>query len=328
MALSLLYLAAGAALLYFGGEALVKGAVALALRVGLTPLAVGLTVVAFGTSAPELAVSLDAALQNLGDVALGNVVGSNIGNIGLILGLTALVCPIAVHRQVLRFDLPVLVIVSVLVVLTALDRSLGRVEGVLLTLALLVYLAVVLQLSRRESAVLEAAAEELHTEQSEELPTPAKGGIAIQLVLIVAGVAMLVGGGRVFVTGAVQIAGALHISQAVIALTVVALGTSLPELAACLIAAARGHADIAIGNVVGSNLFNLLCILGITATVRPVTFPEIAMTDLGVMLAMTFLLVPLLWTRRTLSRIEGGVLLAGYLAYVAWLSYSAWAAAQ
>jgi len=313
MLTSLLFLALGLALLYVGGEALVRGAAGLALRIGLTPLAVGLTVVAFGTSCPELAVSMSAALEGRGDVSMGNVVGSNIANIGLILGLTALIKPINVHLQLLRFDVPLMVAVSVAFVLSVSDRTLGRTEGAFLVLGLILYVLVVLRLARQEGKAVHA---EYAAELAEDVPKV--GNLATQLALIAAGLVMLVLGGRLFVDGAVALARMLEISEAVIGLTVVAIGTSLPELSASLVAAFRGHSDIAVGNIVGSNLFNILSILGITGLVKPIVFPGIDGVDFAVMLMMCLALFPLLWTGNRLNRFEGAILLLGYAAYLAW----------
>lgn len=306
----------GLALLYFGGEALVRGAAGLALKLGLTPLAVGLTVVAFGTSCPELAVSLNAAFEGKGDVSMGNIVGSNIANVGLILALTAIIKPITVHLQLLRFDLPLLAIVTVGFVLTVLDRSLGQFEGGVLVATLIVYIVVVLRLARKEGKAVQA---EYAAELSADMPTES-GKLLIQIPLIVIGLVMLVFGGQFFVDGAVELAEGLKVPEAVIGLTIVALGTSLPELSASIIAAARGHSDIAVGNVVGSNLFNILSIMGITGLVRPITFPGIEGVDLVAMLLVSLGLFPLLFTGSRLSRLEGTGLLIAYLGYVVWRS--------
>ena len=314
MPAALLYLAVGFALLYFGGEVLVRGAAGLALRLGLTPLVVGLTVVAFGTSCPELAVSMLAARDNLGDVAVGNVVGSNIANIGLILALTALVAPITINRQIMRLDLPLLLAVTIGFILMALDAELGRIEGMILTAMLFLYVAVVLRLARKKT--LEQ--QELKQEAAQELPVGAP--LPRQLLYIVLGVALLVGGGHAFVEGATDLARRLNISEAVISLTVVALGTSLPELSASLVAAARKHGDIAVGNVIGSCLFNLMSIMGLTSLAFPMKFPDISLIDLSVMLAMTSLMLPMFATKSRLSRFEGGLLLLIYTGYICWLA--------
>ena len=311
----LLFLAIGLALLYVGGEALVRGAAGLALRLGLTPLAVGLTVVAFGTSCPELAVSLNAAFEDRGDVSMGNVVGSNIANVGLILAVTALIKPITVHLQLLRFDLPILAVVSLGFVATVFDGSLGRAEGAILVAVLIGYVALVLRLARKEGIAVQA---EFAEEYASDVPSTG-GKLWVQIPMIIAGLAMLVLGGRFFVDGAAELARSLHVPEAVIGLTVVAVGTSLPELSASIVAAAKGHPDIAVGNVVGSNLFNILSIMGFTGLIKPIEFPGIAGVDYAVMLMFSLVLFPLLWTGRRLNRIEGGALLAAYATYIAWL---------
>ena len=323
MLVSLLYLAAGLGLLYVGGESLVKGAAGLALRFGLTPLAVGLTVVAFGTSAPELAVCLGAAFQGQGDLALGNVVGSNIGNVGLILGLTALIRPVAVHLQVLRFDLPLLAAVSIGFVLTVLDGRLGRIEGAVLVAGLVLYVATVLRLSRRETRAVRAEFEAgIAAEVAADVPETTAGRVWVLALMVAAGVGLLVLGGQAFVEGSVRFAERLGVPKAVIALTLVAVGTSLPELATGLVAAARGQGDIAVGNVVGSNLFNILSIAGLTGLIRPIAAPGLTPVDLGAMLLFSLALFPLIYVggRQRVGRREGALLLAAYACYVGWLA--------
>lgn len=315
MLTALAFLTLGLALLYFGGEALVRGAAGLALKLGLTPLAVGLTVVAFGTSCPELAVSMSAAFEGKGDVSMGNVIGSNIANVGLILAITAIIKPITVHLQLLRFDLPFLAAVTVGFVLTVLDGSLGRIEGGVLFATLLAYIVIVLQLARKEGKVVQA---QYAAELSTDTPTHPGSKLPTLIAFVVIGLVMLVFGGRFFVDGAVELAEGLNVPEAVIGLTVVALGTSLPELSASVVAAARGHSDIAVGNVVGSNLFNILSIMGITGLVKPISFPGIEGADLVAMLLVSLGLFPLLFTGSRLSRGEGVALLILYLGYVVW----------
>lgn len=312
MLTALLFLVIGLVLLYFGGEGLVRGASGLALRLGLTPLAVGLTVVAFGTSTPELAVSMSAVLNGQGDVSMGNVVGSNIANIGLILSLTALVKPITTHLQLLKFDLPLLIVVTVACLLMILDGTLSQLDGAVLFGGVVIYTWFVLRLARKEHRAMQA-------DLADDLPPPGTS-IFLQLALIAAGLAMLILGGNLFVNGAVELARWLEVPEAVIGLTIVAFGTSLPELSASIVAAARGQSDIAVGNIIGSNLFNLLNILGLTALVRPFEFPGISVVDYAVMLGFTVILLPMLWTGSRLSRFEGVLLLAGYGGYVAWLA--------
>ncbi len=311
MLLTLLQVVGGLALLYFGGEALVRGAANMALRLGLTPLLVGLTVVAFGTSAPELVVSLRAAWSGADDVAVGNVVGSNICNVALILGLAALIRPIEVKTQVVKFDAPVVIVCSLVLALVLADGTVSRAEGASLFAGLLLYIGLNYWASRRER---KAAAVEVDT----EVPVARGWRKAIDPLLILAGLAMLVVGGHFLVEAAIELAKGFGVSEAVIGLTIVAVGTSLPELATSMIASARGQGDIAVGNVVGSNVFNILCIVGITSMVTPLARGGIGWADIGVMTFIAVLLLPLLCTGLRLVRWEGAVLLAGYIGYVGW----------
>jgi cation:H+ antiporter len=305
-----LYLAAGMALLFAGGEALVRGGASLALRLGLTPLVVGLTVVAFGTSAPELLVSIRASAAGSGDIALGNVVGSNIANIGLILGLSVLVSPLNVQAKLLRFEMPILVALTAVVTGMAWDGRIGFFEGLLLFLTLITYIFVAIRASRAEGRAIQEEYADL------EKPT---GSLLTDLVLIGIGLAVLVGGAELLVTGASSLARAAGVSEAVIGLTVVAVGTSLPELATSLVAAFRGKGDIALGNVIGSNIFNLASILGISSMLLPLTASGITMVDFAVMGVFALALGPMMRTGHRLGRVDGACLLGGYLAYMAWL---------
>ncbi len=302
---------AGLALLYFGGEALVRGASELALRLGVSALAIGLTVVAFGTSAPELAVSLDAALSGADDIALGNVIGSNIANIALILGLTLLIRPIAVEAKIVRIDAPLLVAASVGLVVILADGRASRAEGGVLAVCLVAYVVFTFLGSRREPEPVQdefaAAAPSTHP------------SLLLSIVLLVFGLGMLILGGRQLVAAAVGFATAFGVPQAVIGLTIVAVGTSLPELATSLVAVAKGQNDIAVGNVVGSNLFNILGILGITGLVHPLAMGQIAPGDLALMLLLAVALALLMFIRRRLGRLEGALLLGTFVAYTTWL---------
>lgn len=302
----------GLAGLYFGGEALVRGASRLALRLGLTPLVVGLTVVAFGTSSPELFVSLQATLKGQGDIAVGNIVGSNIGNIGAILALCAIVHPMRVAMQVLRFDMPVMLGVSVLFCGLLWDGKLGRMEGLLLIFLLVVYLITVLLLARREKEP--AVAEEF----LESMPA-LKGRLWHDLVYIAIGLVLLGVGSRFLIAGATTVARSFGMSEAVIGLTVVSIGTSLPELSASLVAAFKKEGDIAVGNVVGSNLFNMLAIGGISGAILPLTSNGVRIADYAVMLAFTLILLPFMKTGFAVKRWEGVVLLVTYVGYLAFL---------
>ena len=307
MLLHLLALAGGLGLLYFGAEWLVRGASALALRFGLSPLVIGLTVVAFGTSAPELVVSVGTALEGRGALAIGNVVGSNIVNVALILGLTVLIRPAPVKTQLLRLDVPLMVGASVLLLVLLLDGTLGRAEGALLVAGLVAYTGFNVRQSRREQAAQAGLAE--------ALPAPS-GSAGRDAAWVGAGLVLLVVGARLFVGGAVALAGAAGFSEALIGLTIVAVGTSLPELATSVVAALRNEGDIAVGNVVGSNVFNVLGILGVSALLAPLERQGIALFDLGAMLALAILLVPLMRSGFQLARWEGALLMACYVAYL------------
>lgn len=296
-------------LLFFGAEGLVRGSSALALRAGLSRLMVGLTVVAFGTSSPELVVSIEAALSQQGDIAVGNVVGSNSFNIGIILGITALVCPIPVHRQVIRLDAPIALGVALLLSVLLLNDRLGRAEGTLLFAGIVAYTLMNVVLARKERATDAAS--------STDLPLVAVARHwGIDLLFVVGGLGVLVLGSRLLVDNAVSLAQELGVSQAVIGLTIVAAGTSMPELATSLVAALRKQADIAIGNIVGSNVFNVFGILGVASLLSPLSAPGIAALDYGAMILFTVLLIPLLYTGRLLHRVEGGLLLALYGGYL------------
>lgn len=298
----------GIVFLYIGGEALVGGARQLARRFGLTPLVIGLTVVAFGTSAPELATTLAAVLEGSPEVGVGNVVGSNIANLALVLALCALLYPIRTTVRFLRREMPFMLFASMLLMVFVIGGWINRLEG-LISIALLV--GFIAYLLRREEP---GGAEE-------ELEAELRGGpkpIWLSSAMVIVGLALLVGGAHYLVEGAVILARAAGVSERVIGLTIVAVGTSLPELASSLVAAWRRQGDIVLGNLVGSNIFNILCILGITATVQPIPITAAGTwLDLGVMLAVSVLVWPLLATGLVLKRWEGAVLLAAYIAYIA-----------
>jgi cation:H+ antiporter len=310
--LPLLMVAGGFVLLVGGAEGLVRGAATLALRLGLTPMVVGLTVVAIGTSAPELVVTAQATLAGQGDVAVGNVVGSNICNIGLILGLTALVYPVKVGFQLVKIDLPVMLVVSAVGVWVLLDGVVTRLEGGMLLVGAVAYVAGNVWLARR------VATPEVEAEYAESMPA-LRGRLGRDLLWIGGGLIVLTAGSHLLVEGAVGLARELGVAEAVIGLTVVAVGTSLPELATSLVAAWKKEPDIAIGNVIGSNVFNLLGVLGSGAVLAPLIAPGVSHVDLGVALGLSVALLPLAWTGWRLHRWEGGVLLGTFAVYLWWL---------
>jgi len=305
-----LMMVAGLFGLYFGAEWLVRGGAAMAIRLGMTPLLAGLTVVAFGTSTPELIVSLTAAAQGQGAMAVGNAIGSNILNVGVILGLTAVICPLRVQYQLLRFDTPVMIGVSGLFLVFFRDRQIQSIEAWAFLAVLAVYMLLNVWMARRKA---DPAVEE---EYAESVPAP-QGPPWIDGGLLLAGLALLTLGSRLFVTGAVDLARLLGVSEAVIGLTIVAGGTSLPELASSLVAAWRKQPDIAIGNIVGSNIFNLLAILGLAGVVAsPLDGQGVSLTDTLVMFGISAVLGIIAWTGFQLKRWEGAMLLTIYAGYL------------
>lgn len=316
---TILVLLAGFALLLLGAEWLVRGASSIATRLGIAPIVIGLTVVAFGTSAPEFAVSIGASLAGNADVSLGNVVGSNVANILLILGVSAVFGGLSIEQRLIRIDIPLLSVVSILALVIGLNGNFGRIEGVVFFVGLLVYVAWLIRNARRESKTVEAEyASEVASLEGPVVRSP----FIIQLLLVVAGLVLLVVGAQLLVGSATDIATALGVSDLVIGLTVIAVGTSLPELATSVLAAIRGQRDIAVGNVVGSNLFNLLGVLGASAALSKngVSVADAALRlDLPVMIAATIVLIPICWNGFHIKRWEGILLAAFYFAYVAYL---------
>ena len=302
-----------------GAELLVRGAAELARAVGMPPLIIGLTVVAFGTSTPELAVSVKAAVSGQADIALGNVVGSNTFNVLFILGISALVAPLVVSSQLIRLDVPVMIGVSALTWVLARDGAVGRVEGAVLVAALCAYTALLIYLGMRSNRVAATTA----AEPPAEIPRR-RLGWSVLWVLI--GLGLLVLGSNWLVNGAVALARLLGVSELVIGLTIVAAGTSMPELATSVLAAIRGQREIAVGNVVGSNIYNLLAVLGGTALVseQGVRVADAALRfDVPVMLAVSAACLPIFFTGGRISRWEGGLFLGYYVAYVVFLVLSA-----
>lgn len=307
--LDVLLLALGVGVLYFGAEWLVRGSARLAASLGVSPIVVGLTVVSFGTSAPELVVCAVAALGGNPGLAIGNVLGSNLANIGLILGLTSIVRPLEVHARVVWREMPLMLLVTAALYPLLWDSLLSRGDGILLLFALTAYLLFVFQSVEDEAPeILEEYQDYMDASTQSTLVHPP------DIFWILAGSACLVLGGYCIVEGAVQVASSLGLSQVIIGLTVVAIGTSLPELATALVAAARKEADIAVGNVIGSNIFNVAAILGTTATLEPIQIPAGVLTrELPVVIFLSLLLFPLLRTDWRLDRFEGAVLLAAYV---------------
>lgn len=313
----------GLVILIAGGEALVRGASGLAARLGVPSLVIGLVIVSASTSAPELSVTIGAVLDNEPDLAVGNAVGSNIVNVLLILGLSALILPLAVKRRLVRFDVPVMVGISVLLLLLALDGEISQWDGALLLAAATAHVVLSFTMSRGDSADQPGRS---GGDDSAAPPRPRRKGLLYGVLLIVLGIGLLVVGARLLVTGATNIAASLGVSSLIIGLTVVSVGTSLPELATSIIAALRGERDIAVGNIVGSNIFNLGFVLGLPAVFFPAGIPvadaAIAL-DIPLMIAAAVALVPIAFTGFAIKRWEGAVFVLLYIAYTVYLVLAA-----
>ena len=310
--ISWFYLIVGLGLLYLGAQILVKGGAALALRLGLNALVVGLIVIAYGTSSPEMVVSVSASLQDNGAIAIGYVVGSNICNIALILGVCALVSPLSASAQIIRREIPIMIGVSVLLAAMLWDEQLSRLEGGVLFAGIVVYTVLTVREARAET---KGKAEQ---EYGEDFPAGSMG-LGKSVRLVVAGLGVLVVASQLFVGGAVVLAKSWGVTEAVIGLTVVAVGTSMPEFATSLVAAVRGHGDVAIGIVVGSNIFNVLGILGIAALINPIDTSGLSRVDLATMVVAALAMLPAARSGGVISRLEGAVLLFAYFGYTAWL---------
>ncbi|HNQ92293.1 MAG TPA: calcium/sodium antiporter [Alphaproteobacteria bacterium] len=309
---SLLLIIAGFVLLLLGGEALVRGSVAIATKMGVSKLVIGLTLVGFGTSAPELVTSIQAALSGASGIAIGNVVGSNIANILLIIGISAVILPMFCPRDAVSRDGTVMIIATALLVLACFMGDISRVMGLIFLLGLISYLAMTFHIERKQKDL----SSEMHEHESEAMPSPVKS-IPLNLLIAVGGMAILVVGANLLVSGATELAKGLGVSDTVIGLTVVAVGTSLPELATSVMAALKRQSDVALGNVIGSNIFNILAILGITALVKPIPVPrEILHFDLWVAVAAAVALLVFAYSNRKISRIEGGLMLGAYAVYI------------
>nr|WP_272889453.1 calcium/sodium antiporter [Stutzerimonas stutzeri] len=318
--MTFVYLIAGLVLLVAGAEVLVRGAAKLAAQFGIPPLIIGLTVVAFGTSAPETAVSVQASINGSGDIAIGNVLGSNIANVLLILGMTSLIAPLIVSRQLIRLDVPIMIGASLLTYALAWDGALSRLDGALLFALVVSYTLFLIISSRRASAA--ATADDEFAREFGLSAQPKPYASLINAGLVIGGLVLLVAGSHFLVEGAVSLARALGLSELVIGLTVIAVGTSLPELATSILAAIRGERDIAVGNIVGSNIFNLLCVLGLASLVSPEAIGVAANAlafDFPVMIAVALACLPIFFTGYSINRWEGLLFLAYYVAYTLYL---------
>ncbi len=305
----------GLGLLFVGGEGLLRGSVAIAEKLGVSTLLVSMVIVGFGTSAPELVVSTTAALKGAPNIALGNIVGSNIANVLLILGFSAVIAPVACTRREITRDALAVLVASLALVILALNGVIGRLAGLMMLAALVSYLSYAYLTERKNSKKNEAFRERIKG----DIGKPAMG-FAIASAFCLGGLLFLVGGAYFLVEGATALAEKLGIPNSIIGLTLVAVGTSLPELATAIVAAYRKHANVVIGNIIGSNLFNILGILGVTAMISPIPFAgRIAEIDVWIMLVVAIVLSPVIWTGHMISRLEGGIFLTLYLVYITWI---------
>ncbi len=312
MALQIILFIVGLAALYYGADWLVKGASRFACALNIKPVVIGLTIVAFGTSTPELVTSVIAGVKHLNDIAMGNVIGSNIANIGLILGLSALVRPLVVDSRLVVREMPIMAGISLLLYFMGSDGTLSRMEGAVLLTGIVAYTVYVYLAALKEPKAVEL--------EFEEFVGKKKNNISKDLFLIAIGLAALVGGAHFLVHSAVYIAKSVGISELVIGLTVIAVGTSLPELATSMVAAIRKESDISVGNVIGSNIFNILGVLGVAALVSPLQVNPISLRiDMPVMLMFSVFLIPIITWKFVITRGQGLLLLIGYGMYVFWL---------
>ena len=309
--MSILFILLGLALLVIGGEFLVRSSVAISFRLNISRMVIGLTVVSFATSAPELLVSLQAALDGFSDISLGNVIGSNIANIGLVLGITAIISPLMIDRDFYRFNWPVMMIFSfVLYFFLSSERILSRPEGLILVVGILFYLFFLIRRARRQPSI---------TSDEVDPNLQAVSTFKTVLWLVIGGVA-LYGGSELLVKGAVELATTMGISERVISVTMIAIGTSVPELAASVIAALKQEKALSLGNLIGSNIFNIASVLGITALIQPIAVKSEAIlnSDIFWMMGIAFILIPLAFLPKKLSmgRLKGFVLFAGYVVFI------------
>ena len=316
MLLDIVLIVIGVAMVLYGADRLTDGASALARRMNVPEIVIGLTIVAAGTSAPELFVSLVSALKGTADLAVGNVVGSNTMNCMLIVGCAALVAPMTISKSTVKKDIPFSVGASVILMFLALDDYMDHIEGVLLLIAFAGFMAYTLTQARQSQTKQQQAG------QIEEEPTPQtvkQQNLWLSIVFVLLGLTMLVVGSNLFVDAASRVAYTLGVSEGVVGLTIVAGGTSLPELATSVVAARKGQSALAIGNVIGSNVFNILLILGLTATITPLDIDDITIVDMSVMLLSVVMVWLFSRTRYTVERWEGGLLVLLYLVYLGWL---------
>ncbi|MFB5630767.1 MAG: calcium/sodium antiporter [Nitrosopumilaceae archaeon] len=309
--INIVLVSVGLAMLYFGAEWLVRGSVTIANKFRISQLVIGLTIVAFGTSTPELSVSVTSAIQGISDVSLGNVVGSNIANIGLILGIAAIIKPLLVDKSAIKKQVPIMIGVAILLMLISIDGIISMEEGIILAIGIVIFTVYSLKSSKRESSDIENSSTGLNLAK--------RNVISKSIILIGLGLGMLTFGSFMTVENAVNIAKSFGVSERIIGLTLIAIGTSLPELVTSIVAALRGHADLSVGNIVGSNIFNILAIIGIAAAITGISVNENMFSDYYIMIAFSFILIPIMRSGFIISRKEGYLLVGAYMAYLIYL---------
>ncbi len=303
----------GLAMLYFGANWFVDGSVTIAKKLKISQIVIGLTIVAFGTSAPELAVNVSAALNGISDVVMGNIVGSNILNIGLILGLSAMVSPLLVKKNTIRKEVPIMIGVSTALILMSIDGVLSVIDGIILVTGVLFFVFFSYKNSKKEETDLEEIPAGLKLEKANVVPK--------SILLLVIGLSLLTAGAFLTIDNAVILAKTIGVTERIIGLTLVAVGTSLPELTTSIIAAKKGHFDLSVGNIIGSNIFNILAILGISAAIIDISITDEMFLDYYVMLAFSLVLIPIMRTGFVISKLEGILLVAGYIGYLGFLLF-------
>ncbi len=314
--INVVLVSAGLAMLYFGAEWLVRGSINIANKFKISQLVIGLTIVAFGTSTPELSVSISSALEGLPDVALGNVVGSNIANIGLILGLSAIITPILVTKSTVRKEIPIMIGVALILIVISIDGNISTIDGILLVIGIVAFTIFSYKSSKKDSndkslTTNESQTNNIQVQQSKIIPK--------SIFLVGIGLVLLTFGSFMTVENAVVLAHNFGISERIIGLTLVAVGTSLPELITSVIAARKGHGDLSIGNIIGSNIFNVLAILGISAAIAGISVSDAMWFDYSIMIVFSAALLIVMKTGFRINRIEGLVLISGYIAYTLFL---------
>ncbi len=314
--INVVLVSAGLAMLYFGAEWLVRGSINIANKFKISQLVIGLTIVAFGTSTPELSVSISSALEGLPDVALGNVVGSNIANIGLILGLSAIITPILVTKSTVRKEIPIMIGVALILIVISIDGNISTIDGILLVIGIVAFTIFSYKSSKKDSndkslTTNESQTNNIQVQQSKIIPK--------SIFLVGIGLVLLTFGSFMTVENAVVLAHNFGISERIIGLTLVAVGTSLPELITSVIAARKGHGDLSIGNIIGSNIFNVLAILGISAAIAEISVSDAMWFDYSIMIVFSAALLIVMKTGFRINRIEGLVLISGYIAYTIFL---------